>query len=101
MTPLLWAGVLSTEERRSAKWEQAPRPSSGRKWEELGFQLEPGVCALLAILWHFNLNSDLDLLERAHGVAAWTRDYTGLQGLAQVAFWVLSCRDEWALGKSQ
>lgn len=27
--------------------------------------------------------------------------HTGLQGLAQVAFWVLPCRDEWALGKSQ
>lgn len=27
--------------------------------------------------------------------------YTGLPGLAQVAFWVLSWRDEWALGKSQ
>lgn len=108
MTPQLWAGVLSTEERRTAKWEQAPWPRSGRKWEELGFQLEPGVCAMSAILQHFNLNSGLDLLEGVHGAAAWTGEvkveslvgsfgYTGLQGLGQVAFWVLSCRDEWVL----
>lgn len=68
------AGVLSTEERRSAKWEQAPWPRSGRKWEEVGFQLEPGVCALSAILRHFNLNSGLDLLEGVHGVAARSRE---------------------------
>lgn len=78
------------------------------QWEELGFQLEPGVCAVSAILQHFNLNSGLDLLERVHGAAARTGEVkvesivgsfgsTGLQGLAQVAFWVLSCRDEWVL----
>lgn len=66
--------------RRSAEWEQAPQPRSGRRWEELGFQLEPGVCALLAILWHFNLNSSLDLLERVHGAAAWTRGERGKHG---------------------
>lgn len=47
------------------------------QWEEMGFQLEPGVCAVSAILWHFNLNSGLDLLEGVHGVAAWTRGESG------------------------
>lgn len=76
----------------------------------MGFQLEPGVCAGPAILWHFYLNSGFDLLEGVHGVAAWevkvesfvgSFGCTGLQGLGQVAFWVLSCADEWVLGKNR